>query len=160
MPKVAARIGHRFKKGDPRPAGAGRRPGQLNRFTTVLKVAILNAGERAGFPKIKGKKIQPGPGGLESYLVWLALYEPKSYATLLGRVLPMQITGDGGGPVRVIDEAMSPAAAASAYAAALKSQGPPTMIDVTPLSNVEPGMGEERQAVKGSLPRVIPGRVR
>lgn len=159
MPK-AARVGHRFKKGDPRPAGAGRRPGQANRTTTVLKLAILNSAADVGFPKQKGRHWKPGPGGLEGYLRWLAMYEPKSFSMLLGRVLPLQITGEGGGPVRVIDETMSPAAAASAYAAALKFQGPPTMIDVTPRANEELGMGEERQTVKGSLPRVIPGRVR
>lgn len=156
------RTGHRFKKGDPRPVGAGRRPGQANRTTTVLKLAILNSAADVGFPKQKGRYWKPGPGGLEGYLRWLAMYEPKSFATLLGRVLPLQITGDGGGPVRIIDDTMTPAAAASAYAEALKTQGPP-LIDITPTEGaIEPGtvFTTERRVAKGSLPRVIPGRVR
>ena len=32
--------GNRFKKGDPRPKGAGRRRGQRNTLTMALKIAL------------------------------------------------------------------------------------------------------------------------
>ena len=138
-----------FRKGKPRPEKAGRRAGTPNRTTTYLKHAILGAGDRVGFPKWnkKLKQMVRGAGGLDGYLDWLALNEPKAYATLLGRVLPLQITGEGGGPVRVIDGSMTPAMAAQAYSDALKASPPPDMIDITP-----------NPPKSASLPRVIPGR--
>lgn len=139
-----------FVKGKPRPEKAGRRAGTPNRTTSYLKNAILGAGDRVGFPKWnkKLKQMVRGAGGLDAYLDWLALNEPKSYAMLLGRVLPLQITGEGGGPVRVIDDTMSAAHAAQVYSDALKQMPPPGgMIDITP-----------DRPKSGSLPRVIPGR--
>lgn len=38
-------------------------------------------------------------GGVD-YLRWVARNEPKAFAGLLGKVLPMQITGRDGGPVQ------------------------------------------------------------
>lgn len=39
-----------------------------------------------------------GKDGLVGYCLWLARKQPKSFATLLGRVLPMQVeAGDGEG---------------------------------------------------------------
>ncbi|SEJ99935.1 hypothetical protein SAMN03159494_04250 [Achromobacter sp. NFACC18-2] len=37
-------------------------------------------------------------GGAD-YLVTQAEENPKAFLSLLGRVLPLQVTGDGGGPV-------------------------------------------------------------
>jgi len=70
----------------PRVPGSGRKRGTPNATTAKLRDAILKA-----FDTVGG----------EQYLVMLALKDPRTFATLLGRVLPMeaQITGAEGGPV-------------------------------------------------------------
>jgi hypothetical protein len=75
---------HAFKKGDPKPPTAGRRKGQPNRTTTLLKDAILRAAELVG---------QDGRGknGLTGYLMMLAVREKAVYARLLEKVLPLQL---------------------------------------------------------------------
>ena len=40
-------------------------------------------------------------GGVD-YLVIQADKNPKAFLSLLGRVLPLQVTGEGGGPVETI----------------------------------------------------------
>ena len=75
----------RFKKG--KEAGPGRTAGVPNRVTTVLKDAIILAAENTGDPR------KSNEGGLTGYLEWLAKTEPKSFAALLGRVLPYHIVG-------------------------------------------------------------------
>lgn len=70
------------------PAKGGSRKGIPNRVTAELKGMILQALDDAG--------------GVE-YLVKRAK-DPKTapaFLTLLGKVLPMQVTGDGGGAVVV-----------------------------------------------------------
>lgn len=79
------------------PPGPGRPKGSLNKTTVALKEAILNGATKVGED---GK----GKDGLEGYCRQLAAKEPKAFAALLGRVLPMTVTGDPDGPVRVIFE--------------------------------------------------------
>ena len=79
----------------PPNAGKGKKPGTPNRTTKVLKEAILLAAEQYGE---NGK----GKDGLTGYLRRLAGREPKSFATLLGKVLPTQLTGPNDGPVAVV----------------------------------------------------------
>jgi hypothetical protein len=67
-------------------AGKGRIKGTPNKTTAALKDAILNA-----FNKVGG----------EDYLVMLAEKDPKTFAMLLAKVLPLQISGDPDQPVRV-----------------------------------------------------------
>lgn len=76
-------------------AGPGRPPGQPNRTTTLLKEAILKAAEATGSDK-------EGKDGLVGYCQFLAQDEPKAFAALLGKVLPMQITGEDGGAVQIV----------------------------------------------------------
>jgi hypothetical protein len=64
----------------------GRKPGVPNRITTVLKDAIVIAATEVG-------ENRRGKDGLTGYLRWLAKNEPKSFAALLGRVLPYHIVG-------------------------------------------------------------------
>lgn len=64
----------------------GRKKGVPNKITTSLKEAILQAYERAG--------------GVE-YLETVARLDPRTFLTLLGKVLPMQVTGAGDGPVKI-----------------------------------------------------------
>lgn len=73
----------------PKPpnAGKGRKQGVPNKTTALLKEAIILAAEAVGSNN-KGK------GGLVGYCTALARDEPKVFAGLLGRVLPLQIAVD------------------------------------------------------------------
>lgn len=80
----------------PRPKGlpktGGRKKGQANKNTTALKDAILNAFSTAGG---------------ESYLLRIAQEDPRTFCTLLGKILPTQLTGDPEQPVSVSGIAVS-----------------------------------------------------
>lgn len=62
----------------------GRKKGTPNKNTSDLKNAILEAAEKVG---LDGQ----GTDGLTGYCSRLALKEPKAFATLLGKVMPLQI---------------------------------------------------------------------
>ncbi len=98
--------------GDGTP-GPGRPKGVPNRTTALLKDAILQAAATAG-----------GEGGVAAYLADQALKNPNAFMALLGKVLPMQVTGEGGGPIetRALDTAALPEAVLRAIASA-KVQG-------------------------------------
>ena len=70
----------------------GRRKGTPNKTTTALKEAILEAADLAG-----------GDSGLVGYLTTLAKTNTSAFATLLGKVLPLQVTGEDGGSIKVKD---------------------------------------------------------
>jgi hypothetical protein len=74
MPKIG-------EAGAPTP---GRKKGQVNKTTALLKDAIIQAAEKAG-----------GKGGLVSYLETQASENPGPFLSLLGKVLPLQIQGPG-----------------------------------------------------------------
>jgi hypothetical protein len=76
----------------PPNAGKGRPKGSANKTTTALKEAILKAAEDVGMDG-KGKE------GLVGYLKRVASQDVKAFSALLGKVLPLQVTGEGGGPV-------------------------------------------------------------
>lgn len=82
------------KVGDGTP-GPGRKRGVPNRTTTLLKDAILAAATAVG-------EDGQGKNGLVGYLTGLAKRNDKAFAPLLGKVLPMQVTGEGGGPVTLV----------------------------------------------------------
>ena len=63
----------------------GRKKGVPNKTTASLKDAILNAFNVAGG---------------EEYLVMLAKSDPRTFAALLGRVLPLTIAGDPNAPIK------------------------------------------------------------
>lgn len=75
-----------------RPKTGGRQKGTPNKATATLKDAILLAAEQVGFD---GK----GSEGLTGYLRKVASEDVKAFASLLGRVLPLQVTGDAENPV-------------------------------------------------------------
>ena len=56
----------------------------------MLKDAILKAAEQAGDGE-----------GLVGYLKTQAKANPGPFMALLGKVLPMQVTGEDGGPVQI-----------------------------------------------------------
>jgi hypothetical protein len=63
-----------------------------NKLGADLAQTIIDAAAQAGFIKIvDGVPIATGEDGLLGYLRWLALYERRTYAGLLGRVLPYQV---------------------------------------------------------------------
>ena len=67
----------------------GRAKGTPNKTTKLLKDAILNAFDRVGG---------------EDYLIGVAKTDSKTFCTLLGRVLPQQVTGANEGPLHVVSE--------------------------------------------------------
>jgi hypothetical protein len=73
--------------------GKGRKKGVPNKATAALKDAILNA-----FSQVGG----------EAYLVTVAKTDPKTFCTLLGKVLPLQVTGADDGPVKLVVEWQRP----------------------------------------------------
>lgn len=82
------------KKWIPPKAGMGRVKGVPNKMTRILKEAVVKAAENAG------NKI--GNEGLISYLEKQAMECPAAYLALLGKVLPLQVTGEDGGAIKII----------------------------------------------------------
>ena len=68
-------------------SGIGRPKGTPNKFTTDVKALILAALNDAGG---------------QEYLAARAIDQPVAFMSLLGRVLPLQVTGADGGPVMII----------------------------------------------------------
>ena len=66
--------------------GSGRKKGVPNKVNADLKAMILGA--------------LAGAGG-QDYLQRQAELNPGAFLTLIGKVLPMQIAGDGGGAVTI-----------------------------------------------------------
>lgn len=62
----------------------GRKKGVPNKQNAALKEAILNAARLVG-------EDGAGSGGLEGYLTRIAREDIKTYAGLLGKVLPLQV---------------------------------------------------------------------
>lgn len=64
--------------------GKGRPKGTQNKLTKQVKEMILGALDDAGG---------------QDYLARQADENPTAFLTLVGKVLPLQLTGDGGGPI-------------------------------------------------------------
>jgi hypothetical protein len=92
MPKEKADPRGR-KKGTPKTGG--RQKGTPNKVTALLKEAIIMAAEKCG-------RDTKGAGGVVGYCEFLAQEHPQTFATLLGKVLPLQLTGgsDGDTPLK------------------------------------------------------------
>ena len=76
-----------FKKGEKRLKQGKRGPGKA---TKALKDAILAALDAAHAE------------GSVAYLTQQAKDNPSAFMTLIGKVLPLQVTGEGGGPIIVV----------------------------------------------------------
>jgi hypothetical protein len=72
------------------PISPGRPKGVPNKTTALLKDAILKAAADAG----------GGDDGLVTYLTDQAKANPGPFMALLGKVLPMQISGDADNPLQ------------------------------------------------------------
>lgn len=66
--------------------GAGRKPGVPNKLTTDIKELILGALSDVG-----GRQ----------YLAARALDQPVAFMGLVGKILPLQLTGENGAPIAV-----------------------------------------------------------
>lgn len=66
--------------------GKGRPKGSANKATAEIKAAIVEAFEKAG--------------GVD-YLVKVASDDPRTFCGLIGKVIPLQVTGEGGGAVQI-----------------------------------------------------------
>lgn len=75
----------------PPNAGKGRKKGVPNKVTAALKDMILTALNEAH------------EDGAVAYLRDQASKNPTAFLTLVGKVLPLQVTGEGGGPIRFED---------------------------------------------------------
>jgi hypothetical protein len=92
----------KFQKGEKRPPNAGRKSGSVNKTTRLLKEAVLRAAELEGDQDLRRTSRYAHEsdeeivrrGGLVGYLRWLARDFPIAFASLLGRVLPMQMRVD------------------------------------------------------------------
>lgn len=77
-----------FKKGEKRP-GQGRPKGSLAKTTVAAKEAIALAAE--------------GLGGTERLIAWAQedpLNERAFWSSIYPKLLPLQVTGEGGGPIQ------------------------------------------------------------
>ena len=81
------------RKGQQKTPGSGRKKGSPNKATAALKDMILEALAEAG--------------GVD-YLKEQAQKSPAAFLTLVGKVLPLQLTGEGGGPMRITTPPESP----------------------------------------------------
>jgi hypothetical protein len=71
----------------PPAAGKGRPKGARSKVSRELKEMILAALDKAGG---------------EQYFVEQASKNPVAFLTLIGKVLPLQVSGEGGGPVLIV----------------------------------------------------------
>lgn len=75
------------KRNLPPGAGPGRPKGLQNKMTGELKDMIMTA---------------LGEAGGVTYLTEQSKENPKAFLTLVGKVLPLQVTGDNGGALTVV----------------------------------------------------------
>jgi hypothetical protein len=99
----------------PPNAGKGRTKGVPNKMTAAVRLALMEALELAGQDAARAEALKLGKtveeaealakaGGAVDYLRRLAWHEPRAFASLLARLLPVQVTGDEeGGPVRLVE---------------------------------------------------------
>jgi len=79
---MSSKVERSAAKPKPPNAGKGRKKGVPNKTTAALKTAILNAFDAAGG---------------EHYLRHVADTDPKTFCTLLGKVLPAEIKAEHSG---------------------------------------------------------------
>lgn len=75
----------------PPNAGKGRKPGSENKMTKTAKDAIAAAAEFLGGAERLGKWAKEDPAN-----------ERVFWSTIYPKLLPLQVTGEGGGPVQII----------------------------------------------------------
>ena len=104
----------------------GRKKGTPNKFTGVLKDMILKALDQAD------------EKGAVAYLTKQATANPSAFMTLLGKVLPLQVAGEGGGPLVVYRVDYADAAALPENATVLSTGVPRSALHGPPMIEHEP----------------------
>jgi hypothetical protein len=76
---------HGFQNGHPKYGG--RKKSSPNRFGGDLREAVVAGIQAVGFMEKDKKGWKHGPGGVQGFIEWLALHEPKT-AAVAGRRAP------------------------------------------------------------------------
>ena len=84
--------GSLFEKGHAKMGG--RKKGSRNRFGGDLREAVVAGIQVVGFIERGKRGWKRGEGGVQGFIEWLALHEPKTAAALFARVLPYFINLD------------------------------------------------------------------
>jgi hypothetical protein len=101
--------------------------------TRNLRDVILRAAE------LQGKKIDPkADDGIEAYLVYLSEHEPRSFAGLLGKILPLMPVKLALPPISKPEDLV----AAAAEIAKAASEGEISTSDASALSNIVGAVGK------------------
>jgi hypothetical protein len=79
-----------FERGsEGHPKMGGRKKGTPNRIGGDLRAAVVAGIQAVGFmQKDKRGRVRRGVGGVQGFIEWLALHEPKTAAVLFSKVLP------------------------------------------------------------------------
>src|ERR1700720_3536312 len=85
--------GSLFEKGHAKMGG--RKKGTRNRFGGDLREAVVAGIQAVGFMEKAKKGWKRGEGGVQGFVEWLALHEPKTAEALFARVLPYFINVGG-----------------------------------------------------------------
>ena len=78
----------------------GRVKGSRNKMTRALKDAMILAAEELGDlsgiarEDLSQEGVEQGKQGLVGYLKWLGKMEPRSFADILGKLIPLQVKVD------------------------------------------------------------------
>jgi hypothetical protein len=78
----------KFQKGEKRPANAGRKPGSINKTTSIVRATAFLAAQQTGDPKKRGR------GGLLGYMRFIARDYPPVFFSMLVRGQPLQVRVD------------------------------------------------------------------
>jgi hypothetical protein len=93
---------NKFKKGQTKTPGSGRKVGQSNILTADVRSLIRQAAEETGYKEMVPVRVANGmpTGELEEqvieagelgYLKWLADKHPAQFAALYGRIIPFEM---------------------------------------------------------------------
>ena len=82
---MSEKLSNKSGPGGKRP-GAGRPKGSPDKGNTMIREMIVQALD--------------GAGGVD-YLIATANSHPAAFLALIGKVMPIQVSGEGGGPVRL-----------------------------------------------------------
>lgn len=91
--KTTSGNGGRFKKGQPRPKGAGRKPGSRNKITRSVKEAF-----EAAF-----KQLQENPKAELAAWALKSQTNLREFYKIAARFIPLEVSGPGGGDITVRD---------------------------------------------------------
>jgi hypothetical protein len=112
-------VGHRFQNGHPgyKPKGAGCK------ITRDLKQGIVDAA-------IKHGRDGKGSGGLQGFFRYMIKNDLRAFASLMGRVIPLQISGNINGTVGSV--IVTPVPAGHYLTEEQVKASMPEVIDITP----------------------------